>query len=280
MFKNILIPLDGSKNSREALKCAIFLAKRFNARLKGLHVIDIVQMEGPMIRDIVGGLGFEPFVNLSARMKEVLEEKASDILNFFKEECERENIESETVTASGIVASEISTHAKTSDLIVMGKRGVNEGFEYNLLGSVTEGVLKKSKTPLVVVPEKFIEPKKALLAMDNSENSGKALKLAGEVIKNIGATLTVATVKKDIAVGEEILSEAKDYLKSYDIEANYERLTNENEPYFELEDYYNNNNFDLFFIGATRRNRLSELILGSVTEHVLRSLDGLLFIEK
>jgi len=92
VFKNILIPQDGSKHSRAALTYGIWLAKKFDAKIIGLYVVDVVAMEGPFLHDLSGSLGFEPFLNFSTKMREILENKGQGILKEFAEICEREKI--------------------------------------------------------------------------------------------------------------------------------------------------------------------------------------------
>ena len=70
MFKNILIPLDSSQYSKVSVEYGTWLAKKFNGKLIGQHVIDIVTLEGPFFHDLSGSLGFEPYLNFSLKMKE------------------------------------------------------------------------------------------------------------------------------------------------------------------------------------------------------------------
>ena len=51
-----------------ALQYALWLAERLRATLIGLHVIDIVSIEGSFMHDISGSLGFEPYLDFSAKM--------------------------------------------------------------------------------------------------------------------------------------------------------------------------------------------------------------------
>jgi nucleotide-binding universal stress UspA family protein len=52
MIKNILIPTDGSDYSKTAIAYGIFLARKVDAHLIGLHVVDIRLMQGPVCIDI------------------------------------------------------------------------------------------------------------------------------------------------------------------------------------------------------------------------------------
>ena len=87
MIKTILVPQDGSTYGKAALDYSKWLSGRFGAGLVRLHVVDVVSLEGPFLHDLSGSLGFEPFLNFSAKMREALEERGKTILTAFDEAC-------------------------------------------------------------------------------------------------------------------------------------------------------------------------------------------------
>lgn len=277
MIKNILVPQDGSAYAKAALDYAMWLAKKFGAGLTGLHVVDVVSLEGPFLHDISGSLGFEPFLNFSTRMREALELRGKTILSTFEEACAENKAGCDTQISFGIVANEICDKAKVADLVVVGRRGVNARFEYGLLGSTTESVLRRSPKPVLVVPENFSEPKKPLLAYDGSPNASKAMHSAAEWAKTLGLPLTVITAS---ATGEEeaLLNEARQYLKPYAVEAKFASL--KGDAPLVIESYYKDNGHDLLFMGTSHHSRLVEMVLGSTTEHVMRTVGGPFFLER
>lgn len=277
MIKNILVAQDGSVNGKAALDYSMWLSKKFGAGLIGLHVVDVVSLEGPFLHDLSGSLGFEPFLNFSTRMREALESRGKTILSAFEEACAENKAECESQIAFGIVANEICDKAKVADLVVVGRRGVNAQFEYGLLGSTTESVLRRSPKPVLVVPEKFTEPKKPLLAYDGSPNASKAMGSAAEWAKTLGLALTVLTAS---ATGEEeaLLNEARQYLKPYGIETKFVSL--KGDAPIVIESYYKDNGHDLLFMGTSHHSRLVEMVLGSTTEHVMRTVAGPFFLER
>lgn len=277
MIKKILVPQDGSAYGRSALDWSLWLSKKLGAGLVGLHVVDIVALEGPFLHDISGSLGFEPFLNFSTRMREVLEEKGTAILKAFEETCEKAGVDKEIQMSVGVVAGEICEKAKVADLVVMGRRGLNAKFEYELQGSTTEAVLRKSPKPVLVVPETFTEPRNPLLAYDGSPNASRAMHSAAELSKTLGLPLTVLTVSA--SEGETaLLKDAEDYLKPYGINARFVALTGD--PPTSIERYYRENNHDLLFMGASHHSRIFEMVLGSTTEFVMRSVNGPFFLER
>ncbi|MBI5587146.1 MAG: universal stress protein [Deltaproteobacteria bacterium] len=277
MIKKILVPQDGSVYGKSALDWSLWLAKKFGADLVGLHVVDLVALEGPFLHDISGSLGFEPFLNFSAKMREVLEDKGKSILRTFEEACEKAGVNKETQMSVGIVPGEICEKAKVADLVVMGRRGINARFEYELQGSTTEAVLRKSPKPVLVVPEGFSEPKSLLLAYDGSPNASRAMHSAAEWSKTLGLPLTVLTVS--VSEGDTtLLKDAEDYLKPYGIKAKFAALAGD--PPTSIERYYRENKHDLMFMGTSHHSRIFEMVLGSTTEFVMRSVGGPFFLER
>lgn len=278
MIKKILVPLDGSENGLGALEYAIYLAGKFGASLIGLYVIDIVALEGPFLHDISGSMGFEPFMNFSSKMREVLEARGEEVLADFTAKCKAAGVVCESSVVSGIVPNEICEKANVADLVVIGRRGVNVKFEHGLLGSTTENVLRRSPKSVFIAPRKFSKLKKPLLAYDGSANAGKAMHSAAEWAKTLGLPLTVVSVG---GAGEEghLLKEVEDYLKPYGIKSSFVPLEGDVAA-AAIEVYYGDKGHDLLFMGATHHSRLVAMVLGSTTEHLIRLLPGPFFLER
>ncbi len=281
MIKEILVPHDGSDYSASALRYALSFAKGLDAAITGLYVVDIVALEGPFLHDMSGSLGFEPYLNLSDKMRSVLEGRAALVLEGFASECKKVGVGFKTLKSSGVVANEICGAARLADLVVMGGRGVNAKFDYGLLGSVTEAVVRKSPAPVCVVPGVFKPIKNPLLAYDGSAGASSVMHSAAEIVKRLSLPLTVLTVAAADAVsggGEALLKEAEDYLKPYGIKAEFVRVKGEAAE--TIADYYKEHGHDLIFMGASSRSRLVKLALGSVAEQVMRSVDGPFFMQR
>ncbi|MBE9532133.1 MAG: universal stress protein, partial [Proteobacteria bacterium] len=226
MIKNILVPHDGSAHAASAAGYALWLAKQFGATVTGLHVVDAVALEGSFLHDISGSMGFEPFMDFSSKMRAILEDNGKTVLGNFSSRCKDAGIKCHESLSSGIVSTSICEHAKRADLVVMGRRGANAGFEYGLMGSVAEATVRKSSKPVMVVPAEFKEPASALISYDGSANASKALHSAAEFAKAFSMPLTVLSASKGLA-GNEKLKDAEDYLKPYAIEANLVHVNGE-----------------------------------------------------
>jgi len=112
MIKTILVGLDGSEHARTAVRYGLWLGQRFDATVIGLHVVDIVSIEGSFFHDISGSLGFEPYLDFSSKMREVLHERGRALLQEFADRAAESGVRFDTVLGMGVVANEIAEHAK------------------------------------------------------------------------------------------------------------------------------------------------------------------------
>jgi nucleotide-binding universal stress UspA family protein len=135
--KRILVPLDGSKNSFRGLDYAIFLARQCGATLTGINVV--------------------PFYPKSLLLTPISYEKelrnrGKEIMAKAKVRCAQNGIVFNEKVTDGHEAEEIVGYAaeKNFDLIIIGARGLGSVKEV-FLGSVSNGVLHKSKIPVLIV---------------------------------------------------------------------------------------------------------------------------------
>jgi nucleotide-binding universal stress UspA family protein len=269
MIKSILVALDGSEHADAALQYALWLAARLKATVIGLHVIDIVSIEGSFFHDISGSLGFEPYLDFSSKMRDALRERGRVILETFRGRCADRGVPCDTTLGMGIVPNEISDQARTADLVVLGHRGVNEQFSTGLLGGTTESVARKSPKPVLVCPGTFREVAKPVLAYDGSQRASAAMHMAAEVTSALGLPLAVVHVARDDDGAGVVLDEARRYLAAYDVAVSYEALTGP--PHQRIVEVLAERGYDLLFIGAYGHSRIIEMVLGSTTEYVLRN---------
>ena len=278
MFKNILVPLDRSPFSDVCLQYAMWLANLFKAKLHGQHVVDLIALEGPIVHDISGSMGFEPYMNLSEKMREVLYARGKEIVGEFGRKCEESNIKYETYIDTGIIANEICGRAKTSDLIILGQKGLNARFDRGLLGSVSDAVIRKSQKPIFLSPSTYRKISKVLLCYDGSAYASEAMQIAAEFSTVAGTEMHILTVGKDAEEGKKKLEDSKKYIDSYGIEPVFSFV--EGNPNEIIVSFSEKEEIDLVFMGAYGHSRIIEMVLGSTTEYVLRNIQCPVIIKR
>ncbi len=278
MIKSILVGVDGSEHARTAVRYAIWLARHLDATITGLHVVDIVSIEGSFFHDISGSLGFEPYLDFTSKMREALQERGAAILDEFRATCTQEGVRFDTALQIGIVPSEICERAREADLVVIGHRGVNQRFSTGLLGGAAESVTRQCTKPVLVTPLEFREVRSPVLAYDGSQRASAAMHVAAEVCTRVGLPLSVLTVCRDPEQGEKTIEQARRYLASYSLEIHPSVVTGH--AYEKILEEIRTKGYDLVFMGSHGHGRIIELVLGSTTEYILRNAPCPVFLNR
>ena len=269
MIKSILIATDGSANSMVATQYGCCLAKLFQARVCGLNVVDIRALEGPLMSDISGALGFEPFQSYLPQFEKILQQRADSVLEDFRKLSAEYGITADVKRQTGIVPNVIAEEARRVDLVVIAQHGEHAKWSSGLLGSTAEGLVRKSSRPVLIVPRQYREIRKVLIAYDGGNESTKALKAACETFAGLSCELHVAFVTDDDAHADELGAEVRDYVGPYGIQAGLVRLRGE-APKSILQ-HAGEHAFDMIVMGAFGHSRLHDLILGGTTAYMMRN---------
>ncbi|MEW6335724.1 MAG: universal stress protein [Thermodesulfobacteriota bacterium] len=270
MVKNILIPVDGSDYGKTAIAYGIYIARKLGAQLKGLHVVDIRLMQGPVFTDISGSIGLPPYQEFLPAIESSLEAKAVQILEEFREQCEAAGLHPETKTITGVIDEAIIEEGRACcDWILLAQRG--EHFHIGsgaILGSTAQSVVRRSGKPVMVTPEHFRNISRMALAYDGSAPAENALALAAELSERAAWPLSVVIITDDPAPGAELAGKAEAFLKDRKVDGSFVRLKGREDKV--LLRFIREGTADLLVMGAYGHNRLRELILGSTTSAVIR----------
>lgn len=269
MIKSILIPTDGSAYSKIALAYGIYLAERFGAQITGLHVVDERDLEGPLLSDIAGALGFTPYQSYLPKFRKILEDRGDLILEAFRSSCQERSIRPKVKRASGTVPGVIAEEAKKVDLVIIAQRGEHERWSSGLLGSTTESVVRRSPRPVLVTPGSFREFANVLVAYDGSIESNQALKTTCELFAYSDTRLKTLIVTGDRKRCEALTEEIEAFLSPYQLDVEIECL--EGEAAREILGYAEEKRIDLIVMGAFGHSRIHDLILGGTTAYIIRN---------
>ncbi len=184
-MKKIIVPIDFSEHSEYALKTAAKLAKKNNAEILALHMLEM----SDIMLTASDGLQYEKavyFYKLSEQKFEKFIEKdylkdvkVTPIIKHFK------------------VFGEVNdvAHKHDADLIVMGSHG-SSGVKEFFIGSNTERVVRNSDVPVLVVKSSGIDVnfEKVVFACDFAEESIKPYINAVKLFDKIGAKFCMVNV--------------------------------------------------------------------------------------
>jgi nucleotide-binding universal stress UspA family protein len=144
MYRNILVPIDGSDTARRGLEEAIRLAKALGSRIRLAHVVN---ERAGVPADLVG-----------VDLRSVVEDQrrgGEQLLSAAHDRVRKEAIEADTLLIEawgGGAGGLIAQHAKDwpAELIVCGTHG-RRGLARLLMGSDAEEIVRQSPVPVLLV---------------------------------------------------------------------------------------------------------------------------------
>jgi nucleotide-binding universal stress UspA family protein len=279
MIKSILVCEDGSEHGHIACDYAIDLALKLKARLAGLHVLDTRMLEGPLMADISGWLGAQPFAAQEVQFRELMEKKGEAVMAAFLEKCRERGLVAISSVKSGHPPQVILQEEARAELVVLGRNGEHAEWTGDMTGSTVERVVRHSLKPCLVTPGEFRPVRKILCGYDGSGHSSRALHEAIELALALGAPLVIVTVIEDPEWehARDVSEDAMQLARAHECPA--ANLVVEGVPGSALVDQAREQEADLIVVGAYGHGRIREFLLGSTsTSLVARATLPLLMV--
>ncbi len=154
MYNKILLPTDGSEKSKKANKHALWIADKSNADIVVFYVIE------PHFPQVETTLPISTLPTPDEYFYDEIRTEGKQIIEEFKQELEEskskgicKNVKLKSLIKEGKPSKEILNVIKEEniDLVIMGASG-RHGLDRFVLGSVTERVIRETKTTVMVVP--------------------------------------------------------------------------------------------------------------------------------
>jgi nucleotide-binding universal stress UspA family protein len=280
MISHILICTDGSEYSEGATREGIGLAKKNNAKITALSVIDFNA----------------EFDALAPDLLEKMEEQAAGHVRAVKRQAEKEGVASTAmVTRSETPYLSIAEEASKikADLIVMGRRG-KTGLKRLLIGSVAKRTIGHAPCNVLVIPRNAsLACKTILVATDGSHYSESAATEAITMAKGCGADLVVVTavhaeasapldivssnMQKDQIAGKEmdIAEKSIKFIKELAVKEQVKATTliYAGSPADVIIHAAREKKADVIVVGSHGRTGIDRLLMGSVAERVIGTAD-------
>lgn len=260
-MKSIIVPLDFSDQSENALKVAASLARKHDSEILVLHMLELNQA----IISSTEGYYQEHTVFLL----KLAEKRLSEFLDkpFLK------GIKITPVIKHFKVFSEVNEIAEKHDasLVVMGSHGA-DGLQEIFIGSNAEKVVRHSTVPVLVIKKKIEDfvPKTMVFASDFDEENVTAFQKAKDFAELLGLDMKMVFINTP---GDDFLGSREIYQKisAFQLKAGtgeqveiYQDYSVEQGVINFAEDY----NADIIGIPTHGRKGLSHFFMGSIGEDI------------
>lgn len=280
--RRILVPVDFSDPSRQALRSAFALARRFDSRLAVVHVTRRNRPDSHVAAEQVG-ISFDTRRAGRAKLTEFV---ATEL---------KGDVEPTRLVSDGVPFDEIAKAAKAweADLVVIATHGYT-GLKHLLLGSTAERVVRCAPCPVLVVRSReqrgvktAFSPDRVrsiLVPVDFSKPSIEALPHALALARKYDAQLTLLHVLESSHA--DMLIDTSEAQRAARLDA-HERLAKladatkktwprtgrelrTGHPVDTITALARRTNADLIVLGTRGRAGFKGMLIGSVAERVVR----------
>lgn len=279
MYRRILVPIDGRPETEVVLDRAHDLARKFEAELHAMHVVD-----SRLYDDL----------DASARsdVESVAKRAGDEALNAVRDRLEDIDGELTQTIRSGVPHTELLAYIEANDidLVVMGRTSKTPP-EIRELGSTTERLLRRTDVPVLTVRQERDRSRTApfdyqdiLIPTDGSDPSFRAAEHAIEFATRHNSTIhavyvvdtsifhvqdaprsILGTLRKG---GKTALADIEELAAEESVSVTTSLV--EGDPNHQILEYAEGSEIELICLGRRGRTGLPEVLLGSTTVHIVR----------
>ena len=270
MLRRILIPFDPSPYAAAALEYGCFLAKRQNAEVTGVVVLDIPGIEKSIGPTPLGGIYY------ASKLEKAKEKRAHEhiqsLLGKFRETCQREGVVHHEAELQGSPSEQILHDSIYYDLVIMGMRTHFHFETEHRPGDSIDRIFSHASTPFMTVPEYF-QPKEkinVLIAFNGSLPAVRAMQGFVHLFEAsvFEADITLLMSEMDEKIAKFHLDGASAYLNAHSFRnIKVEQISQDiieamDEKYLPWA--------DMVVLGVHSRKGLLDFMLGSLGRHLIK----------
>jgi nucleotide-binding universal stress UspA family protein len=277
-MKHILLCLDGSVYARSVCEHAAWVAKRIDASVELLHVVNIRERPADKPRDLSGNIGVQTLDHLMSEMVEqdrtrnrTAQEIGRHLLDEGRAILKEAGVTNTTITLrNGALVDVVHDLSVKADLIVLGKRGEGADFASGHLGSNLERVVRAIDRPCLVTARAFNPIKRMLIAFDGGKSTRRAVSYVASspASRDLEIHLVIASDQPNDNDVTEALAWAENELRSAGIKPTC-RIA-KGEPEAVITGMVASEGIDFLVMGAYGHSRIRNLIIGSTTTTMIR----------
>ncbi len=152
LFQNILVMVNGTDASINAVRYAVLMAKLYRCRVYAAYVVDTATIKQLTLNRI--------FIEEESReYEQSLEENGRRYLSFVEEMAQAKGVRVETELRRGAIWSEVvaSAEEKKIDLILLGGQDSESGDEKEIISASYRSIMLNARCSVLIVKERMIE---------------------------------------------------------------------------------------------------------------------------
>lgn len=260
---NILIPTDFSPESEQAFQASIVLAKKLDAKIHLLHVIqanDTIIAENPDLSEAVDLIAIHKKEAIATQKFNALKEAGLVFAPYVK---------------IGLLTKQINKTAKelNANLVIMGTKG-SSGFMEKISGSEAQHVVRQLEVPVLTLrPGTSInELKNILLVADYKHfGEGEQINMIKQIADAFDSTIHLLQILKDgdEPYADEILEQMEFFAKEHQLVKFETHFYRDKKVAEGVRNFNKEAEMDLVCIRTHGRKGINQFLFGSIAERLV-----------
>jgi nucleotide-binding universal stress UspA family protein len=259
-MKQIIVPIDFSKESLNGLRLAILFANQFKSHIQMVYVQKVVSE--------MGRIGLEEEHRTATQNFEKLIHEYSSKL--------QDGLELSHIIKKGKIYREVVNQAEAFEdsIIICSTHGAS-GFEEFFIGSNAFKIVSATESPVITIRHGAVphEIKKIVMPIDITSDTRQKVPITAEIAKAFGAEVHVVAISSGqtddiVAKLNAYTKQVCDYLKDYEVPFKTTSLNGDNLTDITIE-YALDINADLISIMTEQSRAISNFVLGSYAQQML-----------
>ena len=274
--KKVLACVDQSRFAEHVADYAAWAARRMDAPLELLHIIDR-HPETASSKDHSGAIGIDAQEQLLSALSEedaarskAAREQGRLFLNRLRERAVAAGVDSPDVRQRhGHLEEALTEQEDQVRLFVLGRRGESAEHTQRDLGRNVERVVRSLHKPILTITEGFTEPNRVMLAFDGGSVTRRGVEMVAASPLFKGLPIRLLMSGKESREAPRQLEWARKALEAAGFAASSSLIPGDAESV--IAKAVHDEDIDILIMGAYGHSPLRSLFLGSKTSDLLRS---------
>jgi len=268
MLRSILVGLDGSAYSGAAVELGIRWARRFEALLVGLGIVDepTICKREPVA---IGGGHYKR--ERDQRLLSNARRRVEAFLDQFVRRCAQEGVRCRVLEEVGLPSTQIVQESRLHDLVMLGQQSYFHFETQDWPDETVRNVLRQSSRPVVTVPEALCDGGCVVVAYNGSPQADRALQAFCALGLPGPNEVHVVSIHADRAAAARLAEQAVTFLTLHGVRAVAHPLHCAMGVSKTILAQVRELPAELLVMGAYGRSMWQEFVLGSVTTSVLKA---------
>lgn len=274
--KKVLACVDQSRFAEHVADYAAWAARRMDAPLELLHVIDR-HPETASSKDHSGAIGIdaqEQLLNALSDEDESRSKAAREqgrlFLNGLRERAVAAGVDSPDVRQRhGHLEEALTEQEDHVRLFVLGRRGESAAHTQRDLGRNVERIVRRLHQPILAITEGFTEPNRVMIAFDGGSVTRRGVEMVAASPLFKGLPIRLLMSGKESREAPRQLEWARKTLEAAGFDASSSLIPGDAESV--IARAVHDEDIDILIMGAYSHSPLRSLFLGSKTSDLLRS---------